>query len=83
MPNELAAAPYADLAMVSHNQHGFTIDFAALGPADDDGNVAGIVVSRVKVPPSVIFQIASAIAENVDQFERKYGKITPPQPQGT
>ena len=83
MPERLRIAPYADMALVSHNEHGFTIDFAALGGVGTDGAVDGTLVSRVKVPPSVIFQIAAAIAENVDIYEQHHGKITPRQPDGS
>lgn len=83
LPDELRIAPYADVAMVSHNEHGFSVDFAALGGLGLDGSVDGTLVARVKVPPSVIFQIAAAIAENVDIYEQRYGKITPPPPEGS
>ena len=81
-PDHLTVAPYADMAVVGHSPHGFSIDFVAVESATDD-ELNGMVVSRVKVPPSVVFQIAAAIAENVDQYERKFGKITPTQPEGT
>ncbi len=70
------------MAVVGHSAHGFSIDFVAIDGANED-ELNGTVVCRVKVPPSVVFQIAAAIAENVDQYERKFGKITPVQPEGT
>lgn len=75
---KLNAAPYADMAIVGHTPHGFTLEFVAIEPlmAGDDGTVQGTVVARVKLPPSVIFQIASAIAENVDLYEKQFGPIT-------
>jgi hypothetical protein len=78
----LNIAPYADMALVGHNQHGFTIDFVALDAMSNDV-MDGTVVARVKLPPSVIFQIASAIAENVDKYEQSFGPITPTRPEGT
>ena len=81
-PEHLAIAPYADMAVVAHSPHGFSIDFVAVDSGSDT-ELNGTVVARVKVPPSVVFQIASAIAENVDQYEKKFGKITPGQPDGT
>ena len=76
--DKLAAAPYADMAIVGHTPHGFTLEFVAIEPlmASEDGTVQGTVVARVKLPPSVIFQIASAIAENVDLYEKQFGPIT-------
>jgi Protein of unknown function (DUF3467) len=75
---KLNAAPYADMAIVGHTPHGFTLEFVAIEPLmqGDDGTVQGTVVARVKLPPSVIFQIASAIAENVDLYEKQFGPIT-------
>jgi hypothetical protein len=83
MPPKLAAAPYADLVAVSHNMHGFTIDFAADAGTDDEGIISAQVVARVKVPPSVVFQIAQAIAENVSQYEARFGPITSGPTQGS
>ena len=75
---KLDAAPYADMAIVGHTPHGFTLEFVAIEPLmqGEDGTVQGTVVARVKLPPSVIFQIASAIAENVDLYEKQFGPIT-------
>jgi len=77
LPPELHAGTYADAAMVWHNQHGFTIDFISQWSpgVNDTGATQAEVVARVRVPPSVIFQLARAIAENVDNYERQYGSI--------
>lgn len=74
---------YANFAGVWHTEHEFTIDFAVvphspIGP--DTSSIEGLVVSRVKIPPSVIFAIARAISENVDKYENQYGALTPPPP---
>ena len=74
---------YANLAVVWHTEHEFTIDFATLpaNPAESqNGDNPGVVVARVKVPPSVIFNIARAISESVDQYEQQYGRLTPLSP---
>ena len=36
---------------------------------------AAPVVARIKVPTQVIFQLARAIADNVDRYEQQYGSI--------
>ena len=36
------------------------------------------MVTRVKVPPPVVFQIARAIADNVSRYEDQFGKISEP-----
>lgn len=77
----MANGVYANVAAVWHTPHDFTLDFALMGmiAAGPDGNAMANcpVVARVKVSPSVIFQIAKAIAENVDEYEQVYGAITP------
>ena len=78
---DVANGVYANVAGVWHTPHDFTLDFALMGMVStgpDGGAVANCpVVARVKVSPSVIFQIAKAIAENVDEYEKVYGSITP------
>ena len=74
------AGAYANLAVVWHTEHEFTIDFATLpvNPAESqDGDTPGVVVARVKVPPSVIFNIARAISESVDQYELQHRQLKP------
>ena len=72
---------FADFVGVWHNLYGFTIDFGVIGmpetKADGRTVLPTPVVARIKVPPGLIFQIARAIAENVDRYERAYGPITP------
>lgn len=78
----VAAGVYADAAMVWCTQHGFTIDIlSASAPPhpdeEDDGKVVqdAAVVSRVRVPVSVIFQLARAIGEQVATYEAQFGPI--------
>lgn len=87
LPPELNTGVYANLAAVWHTPFDFVLDFAVLDqPREDPDNpnrgiVAAPVVARVRVPTGVIFQIAKAIAENVDQYERQYGAITARPPE--
>ena len=78
---EIANGVYANVAAVWHTAHDFTLDFALMGMVVAGPVGAPVancpVVARVKVSPSVIFQIAKAIAENVDEYEKRYGSITP------
>ena len=80
VPEELQNGQYSDIVSVWHNPYGFTLDFAVLDQAreDGDGNVVvpAHVNARMKIPASVIFQIARAIAENVDTYENTFGPIT-------
>ncbi len=69
---ELASGAYSNFATVWHTAHEFTLDFFA--PAQP-GAAAFTHTARVRVPPSVIFSVARAIADNVNQYEAQYGPI--------
>ena len=77
LPQEMRTGVYADAAMVWHNQHSFTLDFLAQWTPglSESGGAQVEVVSRVRVPTGVIFQLARAIAENVDNYERQFGPL--------
>jgi hypothetical protein len=79
VPEELRAGAYANLLAVWHTAHEFTLDFAVSGlprEVEQGRQIPAPVVARVKVPPSVIFSIARAIADNVDRYEKQFGAIT-------
>lgn len=84
IPDDMKAGVYANVAAIWHGPYEFTLDFGVAGmpehDADGDLVVPTPVVARVKVPTSVIFEIARAIAENVDRYEASYGPI-PQTPQ--
>jgi hypothetical protein len=83
LPPERRAGVFADAAMVWHNQHSFTLDFLSQwAPGlSESGGAQVEVVARVRVPTGVIFQLARAIAENLDNYERQFGPIQGgPQP---
>lgn len=78
-----AGGVYANFAGVWHTEHEFTLDFAVLPHSpigSDSDSVEGLIVSRVKIPPSVIFAVVRAISENIDKYENQHGALTPPPP---
>jgi Protein of unknown function (DUF3467) len=81
VPEEQGLGVYSNLLAVWHTEHDFTLDFVQYGmpQPDESGKLVmpATVVARVKVPVSVIFSIARAIAENVSRYEDQFGKITP------
>ena len=76
---DLASGAYANFATVWHTAHEFTLDFFA--PAQP-GAAAFTHTARVRVPPSVIFSVARAIADNVNQYEDSFGAIDAPDSDG-
>lgn len=78
---EMITGRFADIAGVSHNEFGFTLDFGVMDQTkvDENGNsiTPAYIVARLKVPTGVVFQIARAIADNVSRYEDNFGPITP------
>ncbi len=73
MPDDLAAGVYASMAAVWHTEHEFTLDFfvqATPGAVTDEQGQPVTPyrgVARVRIPPSVIFEVARAIADNISR----------------
>ena len=74
MPDELAGGDYADFVRVWHGKDIFTLDFAALvAPMSTDGTTAR-VVSRVRIPPSQVFEIMKALERSLTAWEKEHGQ---------
>lgn len=74
---------YANTLAVWHTGHEFTLDFAVTLPSreDDAGGtiVPCSVVARVKIPPTLAFDIIKTLNENMTRYEEKYGEIKRPE----
>ncbi len=87
VPDDQAAGAYANLLNVWHTAHEFTLDFATVMPAESGVNEAGDdivriparVVQRIKVPPTLIFDVIRALNENMTRYEESFGTIQRPQ----
>jgi hypothetical protein len=81
---------YSNFLGVWHTAHEFTLDFAVTQPAmsgaDEEGNavtrVPCQVVSRVRVPPTVLFDFLRTINENLSNYETTFGPIQRPESGG-
>jgi hypothetical protein len=88
VPDDVAAGHYANLLNVWHTAHEFTLDFATTmapeGGLDPHGEefvrVPVRVVERVRVPPTLLFDIIRALNDNLTRYEETFGPI--PRPQG-
>jgi hypothetical protein len=86
VPPELETGGYANFLSVWHSPFEFTLDFAITQqarPTDPDDAAAGVtvpvrVVSRLKIPPTVIFDVLRALNENMTRYEGSYGAIRRP-----
>jgi hypothetical protein len=79
VPPDKSAGCYAHIASVWHTPHDFAIDFCVNQPyaAGPDG-FAAQVVSRVRIPPTMVFALLSALSDNLSEYEEEYGDIRIP-----
>lgn len=78
-----AGGVYANFLTVWHTGHEFTLDFAATQPPQttDEGTVVPCrVVARVKIPPTLVFDVIKTLNDNMTRYEGVFGDITPPEP---
>src|SRR5438552_7705833 len=74
VPDDVAPGVYSNMVLVWHTPYEFTLDFAAIEPSDTN-RVPCRVVSRVRIPPTVIFDLMRALNENMSIYESKFGEI--------
>jgi hypothetical protein len=87
VPDELEAGVYGNVLSIWHTPYEFTLDFASTQPpqvTQPEGDEPGTVevpcrvVSRVKIPPTVIFDVLRALNENMTRYEDSFGSIRRP-----
>ncbi|MFN8074727.1 MAG: DUF3467 domain-containing protein [Kineosporiaceae bacterium] len=88
MPETHVAGVHADLVGVWHTRDSFVLDFSAiveparLEPVSADEAAVverAQVVSRVRIPPSQVFEIMKALEQQLSIWERETGsRPTPP-----
>lgn len=86
VPPELETGTYANFLGVWHTGHEFTLDFAVTQPPIVPQDPAQPIIvpcrvaTRVKIPPSMIFDIMRALNENMTRYEAIFGEIQRPTP---
>jgi hypothetical protein len=83
VPPEVESGVYANFLNVWHTAHEFTLDFATTLPAepaeDDRGEplvrVPARVTARVKVPPTLLFDVIRVLNDNMTRYEATFGPI--------
>ena len=71
LSEEIAEGIYSNLAIITHSQSEFVIDFIKIMP----GVPKARVKSRVLLTPQHAKRLAKALADNVAKFEQVHGKI--------
>lgn len=71
LSEEIAEGIYSNLAIISHNQSEFVIDFIKMVPNVPKAKVK----SRIIITPQHAKRLLHALAENVKKYESQFGAI--------
>lgn len=71
LTEEIAEGIYSNLAIITHSQSEFVIDYVKVMP----GLPKAKVKSRILLTPQHAKRLAKALAENIQKFEQTHGKI--------
>lgn len=87
VPDEHEGGSYANFVNIWSTAYEFTLDFCATQPAvmpdesadvDEPVTVPCTVVSRVRIPTTLIYEVFRALDENLDRYEKTWGEIQGP-----
>jgi len=78
LSEEIAEGIYSNLAIISHSNSEFVIDFVKVMP----GMPKAKVKSRILMTPEHAKRLLLALDDNIQKFEAKNGKIKDPGPAG-
>jgi hypothetical protein len=70
---ETMAGTYANFANVSHSDYEFSITFARVDHEVDQGEVPGVVVSRVNLSPRFMRELIDAMEDNWSKWRTSEG----------
>ena len=80
---EIMAGVYANFANVSHSDYEFTLTFARVDHEVEEGEVPGVVVSRVNLSPRFYRELLDAMEDNWSKWRTTEGiKNLPEVPPG-
>ncbi|MBO9639485.1 DUF3467 domain-containing protein [Siphonobacter aquaeclarae] len=71
LSEEMAEGTYSNLAIISHSQSEFVIDFVRLMPNVPKAKVK----SRVIITPDHALRLMNALQDNIAKYEENYGPI--------
>ncbi len=77
--NDTRRGIYSNLALISHRKEEFVLDFLFVDPQTQasKGDQA-LLVSRVILNPGHMKRLYQAIGENIQRYEKNFGKIVLP-----
>jgi hypothetical protein len=71
IPEDIAEGTYSNLAIISHSNSEFVVDFVRLVPNVPNAKVK----SRVILTPVHAKKLLQALTDNVNKFEAQFGEI--------
>jgi hypothetical protein len=81
-PENLAGA-YANFANVSFSDYEFTVTFARIDHEVEEGDVPGVVVSRINMSPRFMRELMDAMNDSWSKWSTREGiRNLPEQPDG-
>ena len=70
---EIMMGVYSNFANVSHSDYEFTITFARVDHEVEEGEVPGVVVSRVNLSPRFMRELIDAMHDNFSKWQTREG----------
>ncbi len=70
LPEDIADGQYSNMAVITHNQTEFVLDFIMMAP-----NAKAKVKSRIILTPQHAKRLLAAMAENIKRYEAQFGSI--------
>ena len=70
---ETMAGVYANFANVSHSDYEFSLTFIRLDHEVEEGEVPGVVVSRVNLAPRFMRELIDAMEDNFSKWKTREG----------
>jgi hypothetical protein len=68
---EKMAGHYANFANVSHSDYEFTITFARVDHEMEEGEIPGVVVSRINLSPRFMRELIDAMEDNFGRWSAR------------
>ena len=75
VPDHARQGVYANLAVVSHSAHEFSVDLCQVQHGADGDEVRADVVSRVHLPPTMVRSLIHTLQANLDAYEGRFGAV--------
>lgn len=80
VPDHVRQGVYANLALVSHSGHEFSVDLCQVQHSVEADEVRADVVSRVHLPPTLVRSLIGTLQANLDAYEGRFGAVRQVEP---